>query len=163
MPLPKFDHDKVYREFTLDGVRQGEKQAWYEQKAEENGVSVSAIREAIANKREQELFDAPEAKVTAAQVVANEIGATRALAIAKYKELLEAEIVTPVHNREGEKVAETRRKDNRTQLKAAESILKIFGEVNDKLEVVISKGADGLSDEELDSRIKDLEKRAGLR
>lgn len=153
------DQEQVYKDFQLAGLKNGEITAWYERKADELGVAPVTVRMAIARQREAELFNGPGVRVSPAQIIANDLGITKALALERLKELLDAETVGQVHDRDGNFVTETRRPDNRTRLAAVKEIMKIHGEVSDKLEVVIHRGADQMTDAELEERIAMLEQR----
>ena len=159
MSLPTFDHEALYQQFLSDGVKQSERTAWYARKAEELGVKPATIRKIISDARDAELYADPNAKVTAAQLVANEIGATRAAALRKLNKLLNAKRHIFVHDREGNVKDDYYEDDLRTQLAAAEKILKVHSAMSDKLEVLIDRSEKSDSDEALDKRIADLEKR----
>lgn len=96
-----FDHEALYQRFLSDGVKPSEKAAWFAERADELGATVDTVRKAIEDCRDYDLFGQPGAKITAAQLVANEIGATRAAALRKLNALLEATRKIKVHNREG--------------------------------------------------------------
>jgi hypothetical protein len=156
--MAKFDHHAVYKQYLAEAPSRGEKTAWTRRKAEELGVSPSAINYAIASERERDFFDSAEAKVTAAQIIASEMGASASKATRKMMQLLNAKRCVKVHDRDGKLIQSYDEPDLRVQLAAAEKLLKLHGAMSDKVEVVVNQDR-AENEEELDARIAELEKK----
>jgi hypothetical protein len=148
----------ILRDLEKDRPRFEEWDEWVEAKALTYGIPAEQLRAAIA--RHTEILDIQInlQSQSLAQKVATALGVTRAKAIGKLDELLEATKIKHVIDRNGTVTGQVESPDREVQLRAAIEVLKIHGGYAPQ-QVEIKGGPldelRNLSDEELHRRVVD--------